>query len=138
MNVPVEMFQRVAGILPAEILDRSVERMNFRFTYKTRSCEFVFKITEHNTDNTCDHPFERLLNFYSLATVAKLTDTTPEDIVVIDSNLYDQIRAFLTEYAKNNIDRNVNPRIIDFVGIQGGDIYLNPMGTAIELAGSFV
>lgn len=135
MNIPVETFQRIAGILPAEILDRSVERMNFRFTYRTRSCSIFFRVVEHNTDNTCDHPLERLLNFYSLATVAKLADTTPEDTVVIASDLYERVRTFLMEYAKNH---QTDVSVVDFVGIQGGDVYVNPMGVVVELTGSLV
>jgi hypothetical protein len=131
MNVSVLVFQAIAEILPPEILDRAVEWMNFHFTYKHRKCSLVFEVTEHNSNNPCASPLERLLNFYSLATIAKLDGANASDIVTIPNDVFGQICSVLMDHMKNH----TNPpdkAIMEFVTV-GGDLYMNPMGVVVEL-----
>lgn len=134
MDVSVPVFQAIAGFLPAEILDRSVERMNFQFVYVYRACSLVFQVTEHDSDNPCAAPLERLLNFYSLATVAKMQGATPSDTVTIPVETFGQIRSFLAEYVKTHAD--VDRVVVDFVSVDGGQMYTNPMSAVVELTTS--
>jgi hypothetical protein len=102
MNIFLTELKRVMHILPPDILDRRVQKMNFHLSWYIRNCTWYAHVYDRGSTNLCDSTCHRLFNAYSIGSVVRAENVSFMDQVVISDNDFAVLVNFLRAYISDH------------------------------------